>query len=278
MPSRVNGTTPTLVAAAPSPCGPWRVSPGTAASRVSASAVSCCSWAAMRSSPTSASRATAAARATAPTTLGVPPSSRSGRSAHSTSSTVTACTVPPPGWCGRLSNASRRPDQGTGAERGVHLVGGEGDEVEVPRIVVGAHVDRAVGGELGGVDQDAPAGRVHPLGQGVDRRHDAGDVGGAGDGQQRDPPRVAGEQPVQVVLVEGPVRSRAHVDDRGPSPPRQVVGVVLERRREHDRARSGIVSDRAARLSASVVFRPNTTTSRSGSAPTNAPTASRARS
>ena len=219
--------------------------------------------------------AAAAARATAPTTLGLPPSSRSGRSAHS----HVVDGDRPHRAAARLVRAGAEPvapaDQRTGAERRVHLVAGEGDEVEVPGVVVGTHVDGPVGGELGGVDQDPPADGVHPLGQVVHRRDHAGHVRRAGDGQQSDPPGVEGEQPVEVVEVERPVGQGPHVHHPGPGPPRQVVRVVLEHRRQHDVVgpRS---SDRASRLMASVVCRPNTTASRSGSAPTNAPTRSRA--
>ena len=45
-------------------------------------------------------------------------------------------------------------------------------------IVVGAHVDRAVRRELGGVDQDPAAGGVDLLGQLVHWLHDSGDVRG----------------------------------------------------------------------------------------------------
>ena len=104
-----------------------------------------------------------------PTTFGLPASSRSGRSAQATSSTVTACDRAATAVVGDRAEAGPRTDQRPAAERGVHLVRREGDEVEVPGVVVGAHVDRSVGGELGGVDEDAAAGRVHPLGELVDR-------------------------------------------------------------------------------------------------------------
>ena len=56
-----------------------------------------------------------------------------------------------------------RTDERAGAVRGVHLVRRQGDEIQVARIVVRAHVDRAVGGQLGGVDEDAPTDGVHLL-------------------------------------------------------------------------------------------------------------------
>ena len=51
----------------------------------------------------------AAASATAPTTFGLPASSRSGRSAQAIESVVTALTVPPPGSYGSGPKASRGP-------------------------------------------------------------------------------------------------------------------------------------------------------------------------
>jgi hypothetical protein len=73
----------------------------------------------------------------------------------------------------------RRPwaHQHAGAERGVHLVAAPGQEVGVRR-------EGAVGGELGGVDKHRHAAFVGRGNDVVDRRQPAGDVGGAGHGQQ----------------------------------------------------------------------------------------------
>ena len=100
---------------------------------------------------------------------------------------------------------------------------------------MGAEVDRAVRGQLRRVDQDPPAHPVDPLGQVVDRGDDAGDVRGARDREQRHPSGVGGEQPVQVVEVEQPVALAADGHGRCPVAPWELVGVVLERGRQHDR-------------------------------------------
>ena len=110
----------------------------------------------------------------------------------------------------------------------------------------------------------------------VDPGHDAGHVRRAGDAQHADPTGVAGEQLVEVVLVERAVGCGPDVDDPGPLAPRQVVRVVLE----HGRDDHGVVGHAttawASMLIASVVCLPKTTVSRSGSAPTNRPTTRRA--
>ncbi len=166
-------------------------------------------------------------------------------------------------------------DEGAGAEGRVHLVGRQDDEVEVARVAVGAHVDPTVGGELGGVDEDPRSRRMDLLGEPVHWRHDAGDVRRARDRQQRHPARVQGQQVVEVVLVEGAVGAGSDVDD--PSAARH--GRSFEwcsRTVVSTTASSGSGSEPARQLTASVVFFPKTTTSRSGSAPTNSPTMARA--
>ena len=110
----------------------------------------------------------------------------------------------------------------------------QGDEVEVLGIVVWPHVEWTVGGELGGVDEDPPAGGVHLAGEPVDRLHHAGDVGRAGHGEQGDAAGVPAQAVVEVVLVQAALGTRPHVDRAGAGPPRQIVGVVLEQRRQHD--------------------------------------------
>ena len=102
-------------------------------------------------------------------------------------------------------------------------------------VVVGAHGDDPVRRELGGVDEDPPADGVDLLGQAVHRLDHAGHVGRATDGQQRDAAGEAAEVAFEIVLVQRAVGSGADVHDLGPGPPREVVGVVLEQRREHHR-------------------------------------------
>ena len=94
---------------------------------------------------------------------------------------------------GRAAEAVSAPDERAATERGVQLVRRQRDEVEVLGVAVGPHVDRPVRGELGGVDEDPPAGGVHPPGQVVDRRDDAGDIRCARHDEQRDPAGVTGE-------------------------------------------------------------------------------------
>ena len=68
------------------------------------------------------------------------------------------------------------PDERTRTERRVHLVPRTDEEVEVSGVVVGSHVDRAMGGELSGIDEDPPTDAVDHFRQQVDRLHDSGHV------------------------------------------------------------------------------------------------------
>ena len=196
------------------PTGPSRRTPSIAARPPRSRSASARSCAMTASQPRAPSASTAACRAMAPTTLGEPASSRSGGAVQITSSRSTRSTAPPPARNG--SPGLEEPpgaDQGAGPERGVELVPAQGQEVGVDR-------QGPVRRELGGVDQHRHApgvGRGDDLRQ---RRQPAGDVRGAGDGQQG---RAAGpgvEGGGHVVHVEGPVRAALHVAARRPPGPR----------------------------------------------------------
>ncbi|EPH45474.1 putative cysteine desulfurase [Streptomyces aurantiacus JA 4570] len=111
----------------------------------------------------------------------------------------------------------------SGAERGVQLVPGEGDPVDVQL----PYVHRVVGRELGGVEDDAGAVGVRGGGQLAHRPQLAGDVRGAGHADQGGPVGVAvGEGALQGVdgLVVG--ARGVEVGDAGVAPGQQ-RGVVL---------------------------------------------------
>ena len=76
----------------------------------------------------------------------------------------------------------RPAHEDAGAERGVQLVAGEGEVIDVVR----ADVDPPVRGELRRVHDDPGAVFVGQRGQAADRQDFAGDVGGAGHGQEAD--------------------------------------------------------------------------------------------
>ena len=61
----------------------------------------------------------------------------------------------------------------------------------------------------------------------MDRLDEAADVRRAADRHQGYPPGVAGQLPVEVVLVQPAVGQGADVDDVGARTPGQVVAVVL---------------------------------------------------
>ena len=133
----------------------------------------------------------------------------------------------------RRAERATWPDEGSSAVRGVHLVGREDDEVEVTGIVVGPHVDRAMRGELGGVDEDAAAGGMDLLRQLVHGLHDSGDVGRAGDGEQGDATGVLSEATIEIVDIQRAVRTDTDVHRAEARSPRQVVRVVFEHGRQH---------------------------------------------
>ena len=174
----------------------------------------------------------AAANAMAPSTFGVPASSRSGRSAQTTSSRVTASTVPPPEWSGVARERVARADERARAERRVQLVRRQRDEVEVTGIVVGAHVDRAVRRRVGrrrpgcGRPTACTFSASRWTGGSTPVTFDAPDTASSATR-----PACSREQPVEVVDVERAVGAGADADGPAPgAPPRQVVRVVLEQR------------------------------------------------
>jgi hypothetical protein len=163
----------------------------------------------------------AAWRATAPTTLGEPASSRSGGSVHTTSSRSTSSTAPPPARNGSPSvNVARGTDQDPGAEGRVHLVATPGE-------IVGVGRQWPVGGELGGVDQHWDRSGVGGGDDGVQRWRPAGYVRRPRDGQQPGP-ATGVEDGNCIIDAERPVRSAFDESALAEPGPRQEVGVVLD--------------------------------------------------
>ena len=117
-------------------------------------------------------------------------------------------------------------DQHPGAERCVELVPGEGEVVDVVR----GDVDPPVRRQLGGVDDDPGAVFVGQGGQGPDRQDLAGDVGGAGDGEQAD--AAVGEFPAEQFQRGGEGGRGDDAAVRHPLPG-QEVGVVFDVEVEH---------------------------------------------
>ena len=157
-------------------------------------------------------------------------------------------------------------DERAGPERRVELVPRQREVVDAR----GRHVDGAMRRELGGVDEELRAVVVRDRGELGQRPHLAGDVRGARDGDEVDA-RLRHPQRVLAALHELPraVRDRQH--GQVVAAPRQHVGVVLGRGREHAAARG----QRGGRtLMASVVLRTSTTVP--SRAPTNSATAPRA--
>ena len=117
------------------------------------------------------------------------------------------------------------PDEGARAERGVQLVAAEDQ-------VVGAERERAVGGELGGVDRYRHTPLVGRIDDGVQRGEPAGHIGRSGDGQQGRR-RSLVQRRADVLHREGPRRGALHVATGGHPAPGQQVGVVLDHGGDH---------------------------------------------
>ena len=184
-------------------------------------AASAASWATMVSQPIRSSSSMAVPKATAPTTLGEPASSRSGGSVQITSSRSTRSTAPPPARKGSpCSKALAWPDERAGAEGRVELVAAEGHEVRSRR-------QRAVWGQLRRVEQDGDAPRVRLGADLLDRGEPARHVGRTRHGQQRRRPPVL-EHLDHVGGAEGAVGAALHPAPCGHPGPGQQVGVVLD--------------------------------------------------
>ena len=119
-----------------------------------------------------------------------------------------------------VGEGASRPDEGAGAEGGVHLV-------PAPRHEVDRGWQTSVGCELGGVHEDGHAALVGGDGDVVDRGHPAGDVRRAADGQQlRMRCDVEGRR--DVLDGEGAIGLAFDEPAAGHACPRQQVGVMLD--------------------------------------------------
>ena len=132
----------------------------------------------------------------------------------------------------RRAERAAEADEGAGAVRGVHLVSRQRDEVQMSGVVMGPHVDRAVRGELGRIDEDAAPGGVDLLSQQMHGLHHSRDIRCAGEGEEGDAAGVLGQPTIEVIDIERAVRTDAHVDRADPCSPRQVVRVVFEHGRQ----------------------------------------------
>ena len=113
-----------------------------------------------------------------------------------------------------------RADERTRPERGVELVPAEGHEV-------GRHRQRAVRGQLGAVDEHGNLAFVGSLDDLVEWWPPPGDVGRAGDGQERGPHGSGVERRTHRLDVEGPLASALDIASPRHPAPGQQVGVVL---------------------------------------------------
>ena len=193
-------------------------------------------------------------------------------------SVVTALTVPPPAWSGAGRERAPSPDERTGAVRARTSCGPRGRRSRGGRDRRGgACRSRRCGASW------AASTRIRPPAAWT---FSANSCTGCTTPVTFDAPDTASSATRPACSARRRSRSSTSSVPSGRRPtwtvrkrasPRQVVRVVFEHRRQHHRS-SSTANDRASRLIASVVFLANTTTSRSGSAPRNPPTSSRARS
>ena len=192
------------------------------------------SWATIRSQPISRSVSVAAANATAPNRLGVPASSRSGRSAHAMSSRLTASTVPPPQCRGSAPSPSRRPTSAPLPNGAYSLCAESATKSRCAGSSCGRMSIGRCGASCAASTRILSSDGVDLCGQLVDGLDHAGHVGCTRHHQHRDPRVVAGEQPIEVVAIERAVGAGTHVHGARTATPRQIVGMVLHHRGQHD--------------------------------------------
>ena len=174
--------------------------------------------------------------------------------------------------CGSEGGAG--PDQGAGSVRGVHLVGREGDEVEMAGIVVGRMSIGRCGASW------AASTRIRPPAAWT---FSANSCTGCTTPVTFEAPDTARSATRPACSARHRSRSSTSNEPSGPSPT-----CTVRTRPLHGRSfewcssivvstteSSATANERASLLIASVVFLANTTTSRSGSAPRNSATSSR---
>ena len=123
-------------------------------------------------------------------------------------------------------------DEHPGAVRRVHLVTGQGDEIQVAGVVRRPDLDAVMRRELRRVDRDPRAVAMRKLGHLVNRGHEAGDVRGAAQCHQTDPAAGFLQSLLDGVQVDVPFVGEPDHHVSAPVPPGQEVGVVLHLRDE----------------------------------------------
>ena len=123
----------------------------------------------------------------------------------------------------------RRRDERPGAEWRVHLVTGDGDAVDAH----GDHVDGPVRRQLRCIHGDQRAVLVCQPRDLADGQHLAGDVAGAGDGDDPHRPAAIVQRPLHRHEQGVGVRRRVEVHHLGQTAPRQHVRVVLQPGAQH---------------------------------------------
>ncbi len=128
---------------------------------------------------------------------------------------------------GRAGEEIPRRDENSGSVRRVHLVAGQRNEVEMPRIAGWPDVDAMVRGELRRVDGDARPESMRELGDVVDGGDETGHVRGAADRDEADPAFRAFQRVLDGFEVDVPLVRKADHDMTAAMSPWQQVGVVL---------------------------------------------------
>ena len=151
-----------------------------------------------------------------PSRFGLPASPRSGRSAHTTSSRVTARTVPPPQQSGSPPNSRRSPISAPEPYGAYSLCADTAMASRWPGSSWSSMSIWRCPASCAASTRILPPDGVDLGGEPMDRWSHAGHVGRPGHRQQGDPVAVASQLVIEIVLVQRAVDPCPDVDDGCP--------------------------------------------------------------
>ena len=126
------------------------------------------------------------------------------------------------------------PHQHADTERGVHFMRRERDVVEMFGVVFHLHINGAMRDELRGVNHDFRSNVVRPSRVHVHRVDEPSDIRCTAHCDQFDLRPMKRDFFFEIFFVNATVRRNVDVNDMSDLPPRQLVGMMLHHRRQHD--------------------------------------------